>query len=272
MTKAAKQLNIVQPALSRSINSLEKELGVDLFDRNGRFIKLNDNGRSFLDTVNKTLNTLENGKKILMDMNDKECNEIKLLLLSGSDIVPDLIYQFKNLYPHATFKLIQHAPEDIDSVDFDFCISTTLERVLDPCSITLLEEEMLLGVSLNHPLSNKDCIFLEEVSNEDFIGFVRNKPFRDISDKLCSYAGFTPNIVFESDVSSIVYGLIKAGVGIGFIPEVSWNKHRTNDVKLLHIVDPPCNRYLNLSWNKDSYLTNISKLFRDFSVDYYSKL
>ncbi|MCG4734561.1 LysR family transcriptional regulator, partial [Casaltella massiliensis] len=81
MTNAAKKLHIVQPALSRIINSLEKEIGVDLFDRNGKKISLNSNGEMFLKTVNESLSILENGVKELLDTNNQSKPEIKLLVL-----------------------------------------------------------------------------------------------------------------------------------------------------------------------------------------------
>lgn len=272
MTNAAKKLNIVQPALSRTINSLEKELGIDLFDRNGKSIKLNSNGKIFLKTVNECLSILENGTKELLDINNKSTNEIKLLVLAGSNTLSNLILNFKKLYPNVTFKLHQHMSKNLEYNDFDFCISSTLDEVKSPTSINLLEEELLIGVPINHPLATKDSIFLEEVSQENFISFESDKPFRKISDSLCYYAGFNPKIVFESDVPYIVRQLIIAGLGISFIPKTSWNMQSDNCIKLLKVIDPDCKRYLNISWDHSNYMSNPAKIFRDFAVEYYSML
>lgn len=272
MTKAAKQLNIVQPSLSRTITSLEKELGVELFTRNGKGIQLNSNGKIFLETVDETLSVLENGKKRLLDLNKKSDLEIKLLVSAGSNTLANLIVEFKKIYPNVTFKLHQHTSSDLDVNDFDFYISTTLEEIKNPTSITLLEEELLLCIPSNHSLACKSHIFLEEVSNESFIAFESNKPFRKISDTLCLYAGFKPNIVFESNVPSIVRELISAGLGISFIPKISWNLPSDDSIKFLHIIDPPCKRYLNISWEHDNYIGTYANLFRDFAVNYYSNL
>lgn len=272
MTKAAKQLNIVQPALSRTIISLEKELGVELFTRNGKGIKLNSNGKIFLETVNETLSVLDNGTKRLLDINNQSDKEIKLLVCAGSNTLSNLIVEFKKLYPDVIFKLHQHTSPNLDVQDFDFYISSTLEEIKNPTSITLLEEELLICVPSNHALACKTHIFLEEVSNESFISLESNKPFRKISDTLCLYAGFTPNIVFESDVPSIVRELISAGLGISFFPKISWNLPSDDSVKFLHVIDPPCKRYINISWEHDNYISTYANLFRDFAVNYYSNL
>lgn len=272
MTNAAKKLHIVQPALSRVINSLEKELGVELFDRNGKTISLNENGEMFLETVNETLSVLENGVKKLLDSNNQSTSEIKLLVLAGSNTLPNLILDFKKVYPETTFKLLQNVNGEIDFKDFDFCISSTLDKVINPFSITLLEEELFIGIRNSHPLASKDSIFLEEISNENFISFQSNKPFRTISHSLCQYAGFKPKIVFESDVPYIVRQLIVAGLGISFIPEISWNIHEDDSLKLLKVIDPVCKRYINISWHPDNYMGKYAKEFRDFAVKYYSML
>lgn len=272
MTKAAKQLNIVQPALSRTITSLEKELGIELFDRYGKGIKLNCNGKIFLETVDETLSILENGRKKLLDLNNQSESEIKLLVSAGSNTLSNLIVKFKKIYPDVTFKLHQHITSDLDIHDFDFYISSSLEEIKSATSITLLEEELLICIPSNHHLSHKKDIYLEELSNESFIAFESNKPFRQISDTLCLYAGFTPNIAFECDVPSIVRELISAGLGVSLIPEISWNLPSDDSVKFLHVIYPPCKRFLNISWQQDSYTSNYAKLFRDFAVNYYSNL
>lgn len=272
MTKAAKQLNIVQPALSRTITSLEKELGVELFTRTGKSIKLNSNGKLFLETVDEMLYTLEKGKKKLFDISKQSELEIKLLVSAGSNTLSNLIVQFKKVYPDVTFKLHQHISSNLDIHDFDFHISSSFEEIKNTTSITLLEEELLVCIPSNHHLSNKTNIFLEELSNDNFISFESNKPFRQISDTLCLNAGFTPHVTFESDVPSIVRELISAGLGVSLIPEISWNLPSDNSVKFLHVIYPPCKRYLNLSWQHDSYISTYAKLFRDFAVTYYSHL
>ena len=71
---------------------------------------------------------------------------------------------------------------------------------------------------------------------------------------------------------SIVHQLIIAGLGISFIPKISWNIPDDNSIKLVHIIDPPCKRYLNISWNPNNYMNKYAKIFKDFAVDYYSML
>ncbi|MGL5316472.1 MAG: LysR family transcriptional regulator [Peptostreptococcaceae bacterium] len=272
ITKSANELNIVQPALSRSIHNLEEELGVKLFDRKGRIIRLNENGKEFLKVVDNVLNNLESGKKKLLDMNGKLDNEIRLVVLSASMALPDIILQFRKLYPDTTFKLLQCTVDQLNTIDFDFCITPTQDKIDYPTNITLLEEEILLGVPTNHNLVYKNNINLQEVHNESFIAFSKDRPFRKISDTICDRAQFKPNIVFESDIPQMVCDLVKAGVGISLIPQKTWNVESDESMQLLSIRQPVCKRYLNLSWKPEHYLSHRSLLFKDFVIKYFKDL
>lgn len=68
MTKAAKELRIAQPALSKTIARLEEDLGVPLFDRQSRQIKLNSFGKAFLKSVDTALSALEEGRREVSDL------------------------------------------------------------------------------------------------------------------------------------------------------------------------------------------------------------
>lgn len=272
MTKAARQLNIAQPALSRSINSLEKELGVQLFNRVGRFIELNQNGKFFLGKVNEVLETLDNTKKEILDLNNITTNEIKLLIQSGSTTIPSLILSYKDLHPNVNFRLIQHYPPDLDQVDYDFCISSTTENPHQDNATVLLEEQILLGVNLKNPLSKHNSIDLKYAKNENFINFVENMPFRHISEKIYNSEKFTPNVIFETDVPSIVIRLIREGAGVSFIPGITWSEFKDPQIKLLKINNSNCKRYLTLSCKNHVFLNNNLKNFKKFAEEYYKTL
>lgn len=79
MTQAAEELCISQPSLSKVVNRLEEELGVPLFDRQGRNIRLNAFGKAFLKRVERVFRELEDGKKEITDMNGLEQGRISTL-------------------------------------------------------------------------------------------------------------------------------------------------------------------------------------------------
>ncbi|MFL0252026.1 LysR family transcriptional regulator [Clostridium neuense] len=272
VTKAANELYIAQPALSKTISHLEKELGVDLFDRRGKYIHLNEYGKAFLEKVNIALVALEDGRREIKDLQGKELGDIRLVFLAASTIIPELLSEFCKLHPHIRFQLFQHFSRDANNSDFDLCISSSCEHKEKNNNVALLTEEIYLAVPLNHPLAKKKSISLKEVSNENFISLKPGKGLREITDEFCKKAGFSPNIIFESDDPSTVRGLIKAGQGVAFIPQVSWGSSVGSSMAFLHIKEPKCKRTIFISWDEKRYLSKASLLFRNFAVEYFKKL
>ncbi len=104
MTHASEILSISQPALSRSIARLEAELGVQLFERQGRSIILNSYGQLFLKRVNRIIKEFHEGKQELKDLLDPEYGMVSLGFLHtlGPEIIPNLIGAFRTHYPKVT--------------------------------------------------------------------------------------------------------------------------------------------------------------------------
>lgn len=88
----------------------------------------------------------------------------------------------------------------------------------------------------------------------------------------CNYAVFKPNIFFESDDPSTVRGLIKAELGIAFVPQISCGKSTGSNISLLSITNPKCSMTITLSCPKDKYLTKSSRLFKEFAIEYFNHI
>lgn len=272
MTRAAESLNIAQPALSKTISTLEKELGVKLFDRKGKYIELNEYGKVYLRNIDAALHSLDMGKIQINEMIQGEHGEVKLLILSCSSLLPDLLGKFKKNNPNISFKISQSLTTTSSVNDFDLCIQSSYYKLNPDNYTTLLEEEIFLAVPHDHKCANADFIYLNEMDNEDFIALRRGTNFRNITDIFCNSCSFEPNVVFESDSPSTVRGLIKSGLGIGFIPEISWGMEQSSNIKFLHIRDPKCKRYISLSYGSSQDISKASLLFKDFIIDYFNNL
>src|SRR5258708_13599020 len=107
MRRAAEKLSIAQPSLSQSIARLEEDLGVPLFNRQGRRIQLNQFGKAFLKRVERVFMELEEGKREVADLAGLEHGLISLAVAS-TQILPDLLSAFLVRQPQARFRLFQH--------------------------------------------------------------------------------------------------------------------------------------------------------------------
>ena len=271
LTKAAKQLHMAQPALSRSIAKLEEELGVELFDRANRQMTLNQYGAIVLRHVNIILDEVDSMEKELKNQSGQESHSVKLSLYAASKVLPDLIKQFNHKYPSIGLKIKQ---EDIDASprDADIIIDSSSTPNTIENGLTLLEEDILLALPSSHPQASKTKIKLWDVSHLDFICLPKGKGLQELTDQYCKLAGFTPHVVFECDSPEMTRELISVGLGAAFIPAVTWNDVASENVVLKKISDPKCKRYINLRYQKSSYISTASILFRDFTKSYFKDL
>lgn len=272
MTKASEVLHVAQPSLSKVIHLLEKELQVSLFDRIGKNIILNENGKVLLKYTNQIFTSLHDVKTELSDLNKTHENTMTLSMHAASKLLPEILLEFKEKYPNIRFAIVQHESKSIEEMNCDLLINSTKHKVIADNVITLLEEEILLAVPNNHPLALKKKVRLEEVANEAFISLQKGKDLANITSSFCQAAGFEPNIVLESDDPATIRGLIAVGLGIAFLPSITWHGVADANIKLLSISNVNCKRYINVSWRQGSYCSNSTKLFLDFIVDFFKNL
>jgi len=153
MTKAAEELLISQPSLSKTIRRLEKEIGVPLFDRQGRSIRLNQFGKACLEHTASLFQELEEGQCQVRDMAGLEHGEVSLVASSLHGL-PALLHSFQLLHPFVHFHLSQRSPtempQQLETGACDFCFLST--PLLKPHIKwkTLQTEEILLVVPPDH--------------------------------------------------------------------------------------------------------------------------
>lgn len=273
LTRAAEELHITQPALSQTISRLEKDLGISLFDRQGRQIRLNEYGKAFLKNVEIALNALEEGKREITDMAGLERGTISIDSTS-LPYFPDAIKTFRSSFPEVHFRISQVITKEmkeqlLESGKIDLCISCSPIKRKGISNLPILTEEILLAVPFTHRLVSRQNIKLREVADEPFMNFKKGHSLRDITDEYCKKAGFTPNIVYETDELKTMKQLIKSGVSIAFWLESLIETE--NPFHPLHIEEPVCLRTYYLSWSEKHYLSVASRTFRDWIVQHFSK-
>ena len=226
MTRAAEQLAIAQPSLSQSIAKLEEDLGVPLFERQGRRIRLNQFGKVFLKRVERVFLELEEAKREISDLAGLEQGLITLAVASTQPL-PDLLSAFLAQYPHVRFRLFQQhslttVVQQLERGEIDLCISSPPIEQPGITWVPLMTEEIFLLVSNKHPLANRGTIRLIEAANEPFVSLKAGHRLRDITDNLCKQAGFVPTIAFEGDETATIRGLVTAGLGVTFMAAQLW--------------------------------------------------
>ncbi|WCK56533.1 LysR family transcriptional regulator [Aneurinibacillus sp. Ricciae_BoGa-3] len=275
ISKAAQELNIAQPSLSKTISRLEEDVGVPLFDRIGRQIQLNQYGRAFLRRVERIFTELEEGKRELADLSGFSKASISLAVTSPR-VLPGLLGGFLASYPNTKFRQVISSTADmkrmLENSEVDFCISSPPIEGDGIESRHLLTEEVYLTVPPGHPLSARGSIDLREAAGEPFINMKVGYGFRDITDEFCRQAGFTPSFAFEGDEPAVIRSLVKAGLGVAFLPALSWMVAPEPAPERLHITNPVCQRTIGLAWLRGRYLSEAACYFQQYTVDFFARI
>lgn len=277
MTYAANKLHIAQPSLSKSISRLEKDLGVRLFDRQGRQIKLNRFGKLFLPRVNKIFLELENAKRELSDMMENGNSKISIasnnIFSNNMFLVNKFLKRYLKLYPNISFSQtigpINKLKEQLKNGIIDFCFSSPPIEDTSIESIPLNTEEIFLIVSQKHKFANFNSIKLIEAANEPFISLNKGSSIRDLTEKLCAKAGFVPNIIFECTHPIKLLELVNNGIGISLFPVSEWINLKKTQCAILHVKEPICNQTIALSFVKNRYFSQTDRHFKDYITNYF---
>jgi DNA-binding transcriptional LysR family regulator len=249
VTRAAEELRVAQPALSKTIARLEAELGVPLFDRQGRRITLNACGRALLRHVERAFIELEDGRQALADLAGL-ARGTATVAATTLRLLPGLLGAFRNRHPGVKFRL-SHASaaemqERLADGEIDLCLASA--PIVGPAirSVALFTEEIVLAVPPQHRLARCGRIPLGEVAAEPFISAKRGYWSRDLTDDACRQAGFIPDIICEGDEPGAIRSLVAAGLGVAFLPTSAQRAGVGPKVAWLRITEPVCQRTVSL--------------------------
>jgi len=269
VTRAAEQLGTSQPSLSRALARLQAELGVPLFERAGRSLRLTRYGDLFLARVERALGEIEEGRRELADLTEPERGAVALGFLRtlGAKFIPELVHRFNVAHPRVRFNFVQNNSAAIEE-QLDRGVLDLVFVAVPPGRpglewVRVFDQELVLIVPRTHALARRRQVRLREVADEPFVLFKEGHPIRRMTDDLCRAAGFAATSSFEGDDSSSLPGFVAAGFGVAIVPPES---ARAAEVVSLRISEPVARRPIGMAWMKDRFLPAGARLFRDFAT------
>lgn len=271
MTKAAQVLSLSQPALSRSIAKLEEELGVPLFERKGKTLRLNRYGKLFLKSVDRATQAIEEGKQLILDQANPDYGTVTLAFLHslGNHMVPELLRNFRARYPHIQFKLYQNATskllEQLEEGEIDLCLSSPVLTAENVVWSSLFKEDLYIVVPKNHRLAQRSEVHLKEIALDPLITFKKDYGLRILVDSLFKEVNVNPQITFEGEEIMTVAGLVEACLGVAVIPKI--DGLNTANLCFLPITAPQSQRVIGMAHLKNHYLSPAARRFRDFVLE-----
>lgn len=285
-TVAAAELYISQPGLSGAIISIEKELGLKLFEKSGRNIKLTKYGSEFYKYINEALRVLDKGVSVMHEYSGKLTGKIEIGAIPTiqTTFLPQVLSDFKEkcenievkVYEGHTKQIVENLEESL--YDVGFCSYDVNNAELD--AIPVLNQKVVAIMNSNHPLA--DC---EELSFEDILKYriytysmtqLIGKQFRDLLAEQ-KYEIDWKKVHFDYPNELLIAGLLshdtKAGSNnetIGLIANVPYLENFQN-LTIIPIKDVPENfRKVYMIYNKNRFRTHAIELFMDFIKQNYS--
>lgn len=278
VTDAALNLHVAQSAVSRQIFNLESELGVDLFIRDGRNVRLTPIGKVFLDHMEQAVKVIENAKREVEEYLDPEKGVVRIGFPSSLAhyTLPTVISAFREKYPEVKFHLKQGSFHDLtDSVvkgDIDMALLGPLPKHEKVKGTILFTENIVALLPTNHPLAGKRELSLSQLQNDSFILFPQGFVLRDLIVNACQQIGFKPQVSFEGEDIDSIKGLVSAGLGVTLIPEITVVDCLPRSTVMLPVIEPKVTRSVGVIIPKERELLPTERLFYDFLKEFFYML
>lgn len=270
-TRASEVLCISQPSLSHAIRQLEEELGVPLFEKNGRNTTLTCFGVQFLECVENILKTLDTEVETLK-RSAKGAGTIRLgfLRILGVHWLPGLAEEFlrsqKTDNIHFTFH--SGATEDLlqglRARHYDLVFCSHPKDDSDLLCIPVVRQKLVLIVPEKHPLSEFDSVSLEQTLQYPYIYFAKSSGLRYDIDDLFQKIGRRPKIMFETEEDQVIAGLTSRNFGIAIVPEMEILEEL--NIKKIQILHPSAERSIYMISNSHVFIPPAVLNFQKFVI------
>ncbi|MQA97414.1 MAG: LysR family transcriptional regulator, partial [Streptosporangiales bacterium] len=225
--RAAERLHVVQPALSKQVSALEKELGVRLLERTKRRVELTDAGVAFLADAHDILSRADKASARARAAGRGESGELVIGFIPPAlnSVLPVALRTYRRLFPDVRLVLRELTNRAaVDGVLGDrlhIAFARVPFETTDLRYETVYEEPVAAAIPAEHPLAAYDSIPLAALRGEPLVMIPRTQEpeLHDYYVALCQEAGFSPRIVHGVTTTLVAVGLAASGVGIAFVPE-----------------------------------------------------
>lgn len=277
MTTASQKMYVSQSSLSKTIARLEKNVGMQLFDRVGTTIKLNAYGRELLKSAEQIIVKVKRTELLLEQMHNGEYGSVTI----GSTLfsyLDDLVENFIMLHPNISIKTVSGSADllqrELLNGGIDLIISTYPYSDTDFKEIPIFKEPMGVCMAKDHPLADKESLSIQDLHYEKFI---INNPSSDKSNqtmRVCEAAGFIPNVIFEGMMPRTCGALVSKHRGIMVLCKSRFSymkmKFKEEYSQLVHkeLCDAGVDRVTKITMTKNATITKAVEMFIDYTVAY----
>ncbi|MCL1073800.1 LysR family transcriptional regulator [Shewanella dokdonensis] len=273
-TRAAEKLNIAQPALSQSIKRLEQSLGVTLVDRRQRKqesgLKLTAEGETLHQHAMLILKQVQQAESHIRSMAQLALGEVRVAVpgMLGSFYLPSRLMAFRHKYPGLKLSLFEGGTRDalrmLEQQEVDIAIITAQDLKPEFDSKVLINEQMVVATSLDHPLAEQTSVTLEQFFNHELVMFKRGYYHREWMLQQAEALELTPKIAFETNLINLIKQVVNQGYAITTVLEMVITPN--DGIRALPF-SPPVYLELHIAWKKQRPLSQADQAFVAFLLE-----
>jgi LysR family hydrogen peroxide-inducible transcriptional activator len=265
-TRAAEELGVSQPALSRSIQKLEEELGQPVFERKSRRLSLTDAGNLLQSRAHQVLTILEDTKAEITDDGQSGRVRIGAIPTIAPYFLPKILRQFARRYPKASIVVQEdttdHLIKSCDQGEIDLAILALPISAKHLEVEELFEEEMYLVLAPEHPLVQKEKIRLQDAEPYPFVMLDEAHCLSDNIASFCRERSFQPVVIERTNQLAMVQELVSLGHGVSMIPAMAKELDHSSSRVYRSFSGKKPTRSIAIAWNPYRFQSRLIDHFR----------
>lgn len=275
ISHAAMRLDIAQPALSRQMKRLETSLGVQLFERGSRRIRLTEAGRLLYNRVEHILGMVDGTVREITEIGTGVAGAIRIgtITSSGALVMPRLMSEFHRRWPMVTFEIWEgegtRVLEMLDSHAIEIGITRSQVDGNLYESIVLSNEPLVLMMNREaaKQIGGRDIVRVDELKNQPVIVPLR---WKAVLESYCKQAGFAPYLISVSDSVVLDVLSVRAGLGMALLPSSAKSLMGDDGALVVkRLVEPEILTHTVVSWLKNRTLSSAAQHFLDILREMY---
>lgn len=243
ISRAAENLCVTQPSVSKSIQLLEDELGKKLFDRAVRGIKLNPVGKAVAEQARNILESCDRILEICQSEDNLANTNIKILVSAANAFVADAVSKFIHDHPNVKVSISHSSPRNEKG---DIFISSSRRKWMEKNHVSIVSEDLAVAVPPNHVLAKQSSVTIKELAQYPLISLQHDLDMRMGEELFEKTEKVTFQRKIECENPDTLCSLVEKGMGPAIIPTKTWPEIEKYKIQLCPISGCNCVRYINI--------------------------
>ncbi len=273
VSQAAELLHLSQSSLSKNLSTLEEELGMPLFQRNGRKLVLNSAGARLLEFSTMVLRELDYALDDMRLLSTGAEAKIRIGLAGFCGKLTECLAAYREIAPGTEFELTGEIEslEHLDINEYDMLIYPAGRKYAKFTGYPLYEERYALAVPARHSLADSPFLLPKALEGQDAVFLRGGRSGEEFPFQICSALALRFHSVCYADSRELHRQMIASGLCVGFVPtDCSALYLGDGAIRLIPLQDRRFTRQMMVCFRREKALSPLGRAFRDFVLNYFS--